>query len=39
MALNRLFKLFFVLLTFLRLNSDFPYLKLRLWANETSGLL
>ena len=39
MALNRLFKLFFALLTFLRLNSDFPYLKLRLWANETSDLL
>jgi hypothetical protein len=39
MALNRLFRMFFALLTFLRLNSDFPYLKLRLWANETSDLL
>ena len=39
MALNRLFKLFFALLTFLRRNSDFPYLKLRVWANETSSLL
>ena len=39
MALNRLFKLFFALLTFFRRNSDFPYLKLQLWANETYSLL
>ena len=39
MALNRLFRMFFALLTFHRRKSDFPYLKLRLWANETSSLL
>ena len=39
MALNRLFKLFFALLTFPSPKSEFQARKLRLWARETSGLL